>query len=68
MRPLTGRLLIAIGFALFVTGMEWGGYGASFKMTGIPKPKDLADIWWHFFVWVAVFYALAAVGFRWDKN
>jgi hypothetical protein len=48
--------------------MEWGGYGASFKMTGIPKPKDLADIWWHFFVWVAVFYALAAVGFRWDKN
>ena len=62
MRLLTVRLLVSIGFALFVTFMEWSGYGARFKMTGIPNPKEFTDIWWHFFVWVAVFYAMAALG------
>ena len=62
MRPLTVRLLVSIGVALFFTFVEWSGYGERFKMTGIPNPKDFADIWWHFFVWLAVFYAMAALG------
>jgi hypothetical protein len=61
MNPLTARLIVSIGFALLVTGVEWGGYLGSFKGTGIPHPRELADIWWHFFVWFAVFYALTAL-------
>ena len=37
----------AVLISLFVTAMEWMGYGGGWRRTGIPNPKPLIEIWWH---------------------
>jgi hypothetical protein len=61
MSSLTARLAMAVTLGLLVTGTEWAGYSGRFRSTGITNAKNFADIWWHFFVWVAVFFALVAL-------